>query len=489
VYPSLSRRTFLKRSIASLPALGVNPFRILTAGIFSIPKAAAPKKVVVIGAGLAGLTAAFELMRAGHDVTVLEARSRPGGRVYTLRDQFPDGLYVEAGAIDFNRSYTQLLSYAKEFQLATVEIPDTEKQVLFARGKRLVIQRGIEPPWPFALTTEERNLGKSGLEDKYLVPLRREVGNPLDPRWPAPSLAPYDRLTVEQFLRTRGVSEDGVALLKLDLYGEDYSQLSALETLADEAFLFSGDKPMMFSGGNDLLPKAFADRLADRIQYASAVTRIAQDARKVRVSIANSAQEQQIEADRVVVTIPFSVLRTIELDSSVSSQKRKVIDNLHYESVMRVYLQTQTRFWAAHKEDGAAYTDLPIGAIVDHTCIQPGIRGILEAQMYGPKAANAKSMDPDERLKFAARHMERVHPGMAQSYESGRSVAWDNDDPWSRGGWCDHAPGEMMAFYPLAAASEGRMHFAGEHTSPIPGTMEGAILSGQRAAREISDAG
>jgi monoamine oxidase len=487
VHPSLSRRTFLKQSIASTAALA-SPFHVFSSAIFSIPKAAVPKKVIVVGAGLAGLTAAFELMQAGHEVTVLEARTRPGGRVYTLRDQFPDGLYVEAGAIDFNNNYTQLLRYVKQFQLPTVEIPSSENEVLFARGKRLLIQRGIEPTWPFALTTEERNLGKAGLDDKYLVPLRKEIGNPLDPHWSSAALAPYDRLTVEQFLRTRGVSEDGVALLKLNLYGEDYGRLSALETLVQESLLSGGDKPLTLSGGNDELPKAFADRLADRLHYNAAVTKIQLDAQKVRVSVSSPSQKQQIEADRVVVTVPFSVLRTMELDSSISSQKRNVIDKLHYEPVMRVYLQTQTRFWSARKEGGSAYTDLPIGAVVDHTCTQAGTRGILEAQMYGPKAVNAKSMDPDERLKFAVRHMDRVHPGTAQSYESGRSVAWDNDDRWSRGGWCDHAPGEMMAFYPLAAIPEGRMHFAGEHASSIPCTMEGAILSGQRAAQEISEA-
>jgi monoamine oxidase len=481
------RRGFLKRSLLSAAALATGK-QFLAGDLFAMPNATAPKKVLVVGAGLAGLTAAFELMQARHEVTVLESRTRPGGRVHTLRDSFSDGLYVEAGAIDFDGSYKQLLRYAEQFQIPTVEIPTSENEVFFARGKRLLTQRGVEPVWPFELTAEERKLGKTALETKYLVPLRQEVGNPLDSGWPSASLAPYDRLTVEQFLRTRGLSEEGVALLKLSLYGEDYGHLSALETLSGESFLFASDKIMMFRGGNDQLPRAFAARLGDRLHYSAAVTKIQQDAFKVRVSTSRGTQKQQFEADRVVVTVPFSVLRNIELDSSISTRKRKVIDEMRYASVMRVFLQSRTRFWSVRQESGSAYTDLPIGAVVDHTATQSGTRGILEAQMYGPKAANAKSMPADERLKFAVRHMDRVHPGFAESYESGTSVAWDDDDPWSRGGWCYHEPGEMLAFYPLAATPQGRIHFAGEHTSPIPSTMEGAILSGQRAAREVSEA-
>jgi monoamine oxidase len=492
---TLSRRRFLHRSLAA--AVLATPGAIaasLKPERFSLPRATSPKKIVVIGAGLAGLTAAYELQQAGHDVTVLEARSRPGGRVHTIRDKFDDNLYAEAGAMDFNHSYAQLLHYAAQFEVPTVELPVQQNEVVFARGKRLLIQRGVEPSWPFKLATEEKNLGRAGLDDKYLVPLRKEIGNPLDPSWPDASLAAYDRLTVEQYLLTRGVSQEGVELLKLSLYGPDYDKVSALETLSAEWLLYGDEKYMTFRGGNDQLPKAFASRLGDRIRYNAAVTKIRDTGERIAVTISGSntgdsgASQQQVQADRVIIAIPFAVLRNIEIAASIPDAKRAVIQKMRYAPVMRVYLQTTTRFWTERKENGSATTDLPIGDVVDHTFTQPGTRGILEAQMYGGRAVYAKSLREDDRLRFAARDIVRVHPGLEKNYEKGASFAWDDSDPYSGGGWCWHAPGEMLADYPLVAQPHGRLHFAGEHTSSLVGTMEGAILSGQRAAKEVSSA-
>jgi monoamine oxidase len=490
---TFSRRRFLCRSLASAAMLtmpqAIRGASASTEG-FGLPRAASPKKVVVIGAGLAGLTAAYELEQAGHDVTVLEARSRPGGRVHTIRDKFDDDLYAEAGAMDFNQSYTQLLHYAAQFEVPTVEVPGQQNTVVFARGKRLLIQRGIEPQWPFKLTTEEKNLGHAGLDDKYLAPLRKEIGNPLDPSWPDASLAPYDRLTVEQFLLTRGVSQEGIELLKLSLYGPDYDRVSALETLSAEWFSHSDFKYMTFRGGNDQFPKAFASRLGDRIRYNAAVTKIQDSGERVTVTASDKSQphQQQLEADQVIITIPFAVLRNIELSAPIPDAKRAIIQKMRYAPVTRVYLQTTTRFWTERKENGSAKTDLPIGDVVDHTATQPGTRGILEAQMYGGRAVYAKSLSEDDRLRFAARDIVKVHPGLERNYEKGSSFAWDESDPYSGGGWCWHAPGEMLADYPLVAQSHGRLHFAGEHTSSLVSTMEGAILSGQRAAKEVSPA-
>ena len=338
-----SRRTFLKASICCSATLAVSP-RGFSTQVTPVPEASQSKKVVVVGAGMAGLTAAFELMQGGHDVTVLEARMRPGGRVYTIRDPFADGLYAEAGAVDFGAAYTHLLHYIRLFNLPIAEPPHTDtKTIVYARGRRYLTPP--EPEWPFSLSPDERKLGMHQLWQKYVLSAADQIGDPLDASWPDSRALALDSGTLNDIVRKRGVSEAAIELFRLRLDGTDYSHLSALQTLALEGFVAHNPSWTSLRGGNDQLPAAFARKLGDRIQYGAAVLKVGQDAAGTRVSFLHGGTQQQLEADHVILTIPFSVLRKLELDSSFSEAKRKAIADLHYDSLLRVYVQSRNRFW------------------------------------------------------------------------------------------------------------------------------------------------
>ena len=166
MHQNIDRRAFLRASANSLAALALAPRSF--AESFQVAPAAKPQKVIVVGAGIAGLIAAFELMQSGHAVTVLEARMRPGGRIHTIRDEFSDGLYAEAGAYDFSDAYTLLHHYIRLFNLPVEEGSAAEKtvsanDVFYLQGKRSVVAPGTPPDWPYQLSTEERRLGLQGL--------------------------------------------------------------------------------------------------------------------------------------------------------------------------------------------------------------------------------------------------------------------------------------------------------------------------------------
>ena len=393
---TLNRRQFLRRTAVAVAAAGLN--RPQLSGAVRILTAPA-RKVLVLGAGMAGLVAAYELSKLGHDVTILEARTRPGGRVHTLREPFADGLYAEAGA---------------------ARIPDTHEITL-----------------------------------KYV----KEFGLPLEPFYPS-------RLNAVRFDRGRReeVTIDGFTDAMTQNYGQDL-----------------GGKPERWStikGGSDLLPKAFADKLAGKIQYGAAVVKIEQDANQARVVFVSNGRQQTFSADKIICTIPFSVLRDIEMPG-LSTRKKELIRSTRYDAVSRVYLQTRNRFWEEQGLNGFAFTRGAI-EIWQPTWNQPGPRGILMTYARPGEAERITKLKEKDRIGSTLKQLKEIFSGVRENFEMGVSKCWTEDE-WSRGAW---AFIELTDFF-TASAPEGRVHFAGEHLSPLFSWVQGALSSGLRVVREV----
>lgn len=214
----MNRRKFLKQGMLGAAAFAASRLNLPAFdGSLSVEVGAARKKVLVIGAGLAGLVATYELVQAGHDVTLLEASTRTGGRVWTLREPFSDGLYAEAGAGRIPETHEITLKYVKLFGLTLDPFyPDESTSLYSIRGKRIKVRPGGTldlSALPFDLSPEERRLGLDGLEQKYIDPVLNELGNPGAPGWPPERLQKYDQMTWPEFLRSQGASHGAVALL------------------------------------------------------------------------------------------------------------------------------------------------------------------------------------------------------------------------------------------------------------------------------------
>jgi monoamine oxidase len=181
------------------------------------------------------------------------------------------------------------------------------------------------------------------------------------------------------------------------------------------------------------------------------------------------------------------VAQRLKFKPEVSAAKRRAMNELPYTSVTRVYLQTATRFWRDSNFRGTLTTDLPVMWTRDATVNQPGTRGILESYMAGKQARRTAALREDQRIEHVAKQMEVAFPGLKDQLEGGCSKAWD-EDPFAKGGYCYFKPGQIAALWPHVATPEGRIHFAGEHTSAWPGWMQGALASGLRAVEEIQKA-
>lgn len=486
---STSRREFLRAGLL-IAASGLVPRSAWSVAAPLRLAAAAPRKVLVLGAGLSGLVAAYELVQAGHDVTVLEAQLHPGGRVFTIRGPFSDGLYAEAGAGRIPDNHEVTLRYVSQFNLPLAPFyPDKLSRVFAVGGKR--IRAGADGSFdlaqvPFDLTAEERRVGIGGLVDKYLGPALQALGDPSASDWPTGAARAFDGVTMPEYLRQQGASAGAIDLLEWPYATRDDDRTSFLWNLREFWYESTETKRSKIVGGNDQLPRAFAAALKERIHYGCPVIRIEQDPRKARAVAVVGGAHRTFEADRIVCAIPFPALRKIDVHPAWSPLKRRAIMELAYDPITRVVLQSRSRFWEKDGFNGFGVGDLP-HEIWHPTWDQPGPRGLLVSFMCSGIGERAGAMDADERIQLAVRELDKAHPGLSENFEGGLAKVW-HTDPWAGGGISLPHPGQMTSICVGIERPEGRVHFAGEHTSRFPGWMQGALQSGLRAAKEVSEA-
>jgi monoamine oxidase len=485
---TVNRRDFLKQTSFGAAWLALPDF-----GTASSERALKPtsnvKKIIIIGAGLAGLSAAYELKKAGHDVTVLEAQSRPGGRVRTLRDPFAEGLYVEAGATRIPNHHHFTLKYAELFGLTLDPFqPGDLPSVYYVRGQRIMVTPGQKVEWPYELTPEERSLGLNGMREKYIWSMLGELGDVTDPNWPTPELIKkYDQTNRSDFWQSRGASSEAVALMSVGGIDDREDTWSTLFMLRNQALNHKVNTYYKIRGGNDLLPKAFALKLSEQIRYSAPVVKIQQDSQSVQAMFLSGGSAHTIAGDILICAVPFSVQKNIEVSPPFSLEKQRAIEQLPYLSASKIFLQSQKRFWVDERLSGFAVTDLPISQIWDMTYKQPGTRGILQAFPISLHSRRMTAMTETERITFALENVEKIYPGIRKNYEGGVTYCWD-EDPWARGASSYYKPGQISSLLPHVAKPEGRIHFAGEHTSIwIDGWMQGALESGNRVAHEVNN--
>jgi len=489
MFTPVDRREFLKLSVLAVSA------QLASQHSWSfVPKplarTASPKKVLIIGAGLAGLVSAYELTQAGHDITILEAQMRPGGRVLTLREPFSDGLYADAGAARIPDNHDITLYYVRHFGLGLVPFyPNKLARVWVLGGKRIPVPPRTDldlSQVPFELTEEERRVGFSGLMEKYLGDALRAIGNPGVPDWPSGAARAYDNVSQAEFLRQQGASHGAIELLEYPFASAEDDPVSLLWNLRDYWYAKRETTRYKIEGGNDLLPKAFAAKLKDKIHYGTPVVRIEQDSNKVRAIAVQSGTHHPFEADRVICTVPFPALRRVEVQPPFSERKRKAIAELRYDPVTRITLQCRSRFWEKDGYNGFGISDLP-QEVFHPTFDQPGTRGLLVSYMLVGVGQRVGAMDPDRRTEFASHEMEKVHPGLLDHLEGCVSKVWPAD-PWAGGAGSQPSPGQLTTICVGIERPEGRVHFAGEHISGYPYWMQGALQSGLRVAEEVNGA-
>ncbi len=471
--------------------------------------------VLILGAGLAGMTAALELRKAGYSVRVLEFNNRPGSRNWTLRGgdrfvelggasqscDFDQGLYINPGPWRIPYHHRALLDYCRRLGVELEPFIQLNHNALLHATKAFggVPQRIRDIKTDFqgqvsellAKVTQQGKLDEAvSKEDREILLQALRYWGALDNNY-----AYKANLISAEF---RGYARDpGGGLSAVPVPGEPVNLSEILKSrlwLYLQNFARHQFQTTMFQpvGGMDMIGKAFAKEVGDVIRYDAKVTRIQQDDRGVTVTytdLKTPATPQQAKADWCICTIPLSILSQLPID--VGDRMKAAIDAVPYSPSVKIGLQFKRRFWEEDEAiyGGISYTDLPIRQIAyPNTGFNRAGKGVLlGAYLFdGPNAYEFTSMPPEERVRRAVGFGASIHPQYPTEFENGIAVAWHRV-PFTlgcAGNWTDEARAEH---YDNLCQIDGRIVLAGEHASYIPAWQEGAILSSLDAITRLHE--
>jgi monoamine oxidase len=450
------------------------------------------KRVIIIGGGIAGLVAAFELMRQGHEPLVLEAQHRVGGRVYTLRHWAP-GLYIEAGAMRIPRVHDLTLEYCNLFGLQLRPfVMGNPRALVYVGGETMTMADADLHPerLPFELEGHERGRTYSEMWNEATREVRelyeREGHDAFEK-----ILEEYDQYSIREFLQMRGFSEGAIELYGVMSFREQNMNAAVIEQLR-EIVGRSFEDMQEIVGGTDMLPRAFYEQVKHYVRFGAEVNAVEQTEHDVTVHYKSGGNRFSVTGDYAICTLPYPVMRSIEVTPALSRGKQKAIRELHYNSSTKIVFQTRSRFW--EKEPlgivgGTTATDLSIRRIVYPSFSDPNEdRGMMLASYtWGSDALRWSSMGEEDAVEQALEDVSKIHPEIVNEFELGAMHCWDTD-PYAGGAFALFEPEQETELQADITAPEGRIHFAGEHCSLYHAWIQGALESGIRAAKAIHEA-
>ena len=516
---SFTRRDFLYRAAAvggsALLFNTMNAWGMATASTAASPPAlrgsGKGKKVLILGAGLAGMTAAFELSKLGYDCSIIEARSFAGGRCQTARKgfqlqelggemqkcSFDEGHYINHGPWRIPLHHQSTLHYTRLFEVPLeVMVNDNDNSIIYVENGGPLSKQRLRPAQV-----------KADMRGHVAELLAKSVrANHLDRE-----LTADDKVLLLDYLAHEGHLDRGDLAYKgrsgrgyrtnpgaglSPGAGIDSDPLGFKDLLASKvgnAYSAVQDFPMqntMFQpvGGMDQIAKAFEKRVGRKIRYGAQVQTIRQNDKAVTVTYTDTASGKLVSAsaDFCLCTIPLSVLRNIDTD--FSDKFKAAIKAVAYAPVGKIGLQMKRRFW---EEDDRIYgghvlTDLKaINTISLPSSNWQKKKGVLLGYYhYALDAIEISALTPQERAEFALEAGQKIFPEYRPNFESAFSVAWHRVQ-YNLGGWAEWTEESRKAAYPTLNEGEGRVLLAGEHLSYLTGWMAGAIESSWQQIEKI----
>jgi monoamine oxidase len=458
-------------------------------------RAAAAPRVVVVGAGLAGLTCAFRLKQAGVTVEVHEASDRVGGRCWSIRGAFAPGLVAEHGGELIDTGHIEIRQLTKELGLGLDNLLQAETN-------------GTEPlfyfdgtPYTYAQASEDFNAVYQKLHKDVSAasyPTTYQISTPRGRELDAMSIIDWIEESVPA-----GVTSRFGQLLDIAYnieFGAECSNQSALNLLYLLGYIGQG-KLRLFGpsnekyhvrGGNDQITATLAAALRGQVTLGSELVAIRlTPAGAYALTFRQGGTTKSLTADRVVLALPFSIMRR-SVDFSKAgfpAVKARAIRELGMGTNSKLNVGFKTRHWRSLGCNGDTYADTGYQATWEVSRAQPGTPGILVDYTGGIIGDSFGTGTPSSRARKFLAQIEPVLPGITAQWDGRATIDYWAAYPWTRGSYSYYRPGQYTAFGGAEEQVSGACHFAGEHTTQdFQGYLQGAVFSGQRAAAEVLDA-
>ena len=447
----------------------------------------AADRVAIVGAGIAGLTAAYRLREARVPFTVYEAQGRVGGRMYSLRDHFADGQVCELGGELIDTGHTAIRGLAKELGIALDDLskddPALETELWFHGGRRYGERDVLEAYAPIAAAIAR---DQERIPDEQITYTEGR------------GLEDLDTLTISQWLDRAGASGWLRALIEVAYtteMGLECSEQSALNLLTfidpgtDHFAIFgASDERFHVRGGNDLIVQKLAEKVADAVETGSVLEHIGQASNGEYVlGFRRGAASREVRARQVVLALPFTLLRQVKIDVELPAAKRRAIAEARYGTNAKLMIGFGSRPWRSQGSNGSTFTDLPLQTTWETSRLQPGASGILTNFTGGRHGVEIGFGTAREQADKATLELEAVFPGVVAARAGAKEARmhWPTN-PWVLGSYLCYAPGQWTTLRGAFGESVGELRFAGEHCSfDNQGFMEGGCETGEAVAAEI----